>query len=160
MASIYLFKKIKEPELRLTDVWIENKSYSDLKIWTYAIDDEIECEKLLNSLDFPDWDIINPFSFILKIKTEPSLKLLNGQYFDENILETESGIYLIRINQKGLGMTLCFLDILNQNFIEITKLKSLSWEIKNLGKEYIELEGHTNKEKNIIQIKNCLQHPI
>lgn len=144
---------IKEPELRTTNLWIKVEGYKDFEIWTFAVEDENENERLLNSLDFPDWEIIDPFRFILKIKTVPDLELLNGSYFDENMLETEKGIFIIRINKKGFGMTLCFLDAFNQNFIEVTKLKSLSWEIKYRNNALIELEGYDKREKHIVQIK-------
>ena len=145
---------IKEPDLRPQNEWVKHKETDSMEVWSYAIGDEEEYKRLFEQLDFPDWkDWDDPFRFLLKLKTDPKIDQIEEQYFDEQYLETNYGIYVIRINPKGHGMTLCLLHSKDLKLIEVINLKPLSWYIKMLDDSAIELTGPSDKENNIIRIK-------
>ncbi len=151
-------KKIKgtvDTEPVQQDVWIELSEVEYLKVWSLALNDE-EATRLLESekLDFPNWkDWEDPFRFLLKVKTEPLLPDLEDMIFDEVSLVNNRGIYLIRINEKGKGMTLCFISATEGKVYEVRHLISLSWVIDQIDDTTIQLSGHSDKGKYVVKVE-------
>ena len=154
----YVIKRlqgIKEPTPREQNIWLEHSEFKDFKLWTLALGQE-ELTNILeaDALDFPDWkDWEDPFRNLLKLKTEPVVQELEHALFDEMELVTESGIYLIRINAKGNGMTLCLLSAKRNKLIEITRLKPLSWVIQKKDKSHLQLSGYADGGKYVVNVK-------
>jgi hypothetical protein len=112
------------------------------------------------TLDFPDWkDWDDPFRFLLKFRSQPEIEALNNTFFDEIDLKTELGIYLIRVNKKGKGMTLCLLPSNKPELIEIAKLKPLSWIMNTIESGTIELLGFADKGKLRTEVKLTTTQP-
>ena len=112
--GIHLFDKlrcVKEPESREQNIWQDHIEFDAYGLESLALGNE-ELTQLLESktLDFPDWKGWDaPYRFLLKFRSRPEIEELNNAFFDEIDLKTELGIYLIRVNEKGKGMTLCLL---------------------------------------------------
>ena len=148
-------RRIEEPEPREQNVWQNHIEFSTYKVESLALSNE-ETTQLLESesLDFPDWkDWDDPFRFLLIFRSYPEIEELNDTFFDEIDLMTEQGIYLIRVNKKDEGMTLCLLPSNEPTLIEIVKLKPLCWSINATESGTIELIGFANKGKHQIDIK-------
>jgi len=140
---------IKKPEPREQCIWQHHVEFDTYLLQSLALGDE-ESTQLLNSdtLDFPSWrDWDDPFRFLLKFRSQPEIKELNNAFFDDIDLKTELGIYLIRINEKGKGMTLCLLLSKKPELIEIVQLKPLSWNISTKDWRTILLWGFGDEGK-------------
>lgn len=151
---------IVDPEPRIQGAWQEHSVFENLIVLSHALNDE-DAEKLYESdtLDFPywkDWD--DPFRYLLKFKTEPKLVELETMYFDEVGLVTERGIYLIRINEKG--MSLCFISAPETKLYEITHLKPLSWIIEQIDHTTVQLTGYSDKGMHLIKVKTGYNNRI
>ena len=142
----HLFDKIRgigEPEPREQNIWQDHIEFDTYTLESLALGNE-ESMQLLESgtLDFPDWkDWDDPFRFLLKFRSQPEIEALNHAFFDEIDLKTELGIYIIRLNEKGKGMTLCLLPSNKPELVEIAELKPLSWTMSAKESGTIELFG-------------------
>jgi hypothetical protein len=146
---------VVEPEIRQCGVWLEHAEYNDLLIWSLALKEE-EHNNLIKSdvFDFPHWeDWEDPFRSILKIRTEPTLNDVEDMFFHAVELQTEDGLYLIRINEKGKGMTFCYLSAADMNLYEVINLKPLSWIIDLIDENTLSLTGYADKGKYVIKVK-------
>lgn len=146
---------IKELRKRKLGVWSDYINYDTYKVDSLALSDE-ESTKILESeiLDFPDWkDWGDPFRSILRLKAIPQIKELKDSFFDEIDLKTKVGTFLIRINKKGKGMTLCILTSEKPELIEVIKLKPLSWILEESDKGIIQLSGFADKGVHQIEVK-------
>ena len=145
---------IKEPELREENTWLEHAQFDGLKLWSLALDNEAT-SKIYESetLDFPNWeDHEDPFRFLLKFRTEPAIPELENAFFDEVELVTGDGIYLIRINEEGKGMTLCLLSAKEKKLIDIARIKPLSWLIEKTAGGDLQLTGYADKGKHVVKV--------
>jgi hypothetical protein len=160
----HLFDKIRgieEPNPREQNVWQNHIEFDTYALESLALSNE-ESMQLLESetLDFPDWkDWDDPFRFLLKFRSQPEIEALNNTFFDEIDLKTELGIYLIRVNKKGKGMTLCLLPSNKPELIEIAKLKPLSWIMNTIESGTIELLGFADKGKLRTEVKLTTTQP-
>lgn len=155
-------KGIEEPKPREQDVWENHIAFETYAIESLAIGNK-ELKWLFESdvLDFPNWeDWDDPFRPLLKIRAQPEIEKLNRAYFDEIELKTEQGIYLIRINEKGKGMTLCLLPFNKPELIEILQLKPLSWTFRISESGTLELLGFGSKGKHRLELKPITTNPI
>ena len=146
---------IEEPEPREQNVWENHIKFEAYAIESLALGSE-DSTRLLESeiLDFPDWkDWDDPFRFLLRFRSQPEIEELNNAFFDEIDLKTEQGIYLIRVNEKGKGMTLCLLPSNKPELVEIVQLKPLSWIFNTTESGTLELIGFANKGKHRKEIK-------
>jgi hypothetical protein len=146
---------IEEPRPRQQNVWLNHVKHNTYKIESLALSDE-ESTKLMESetLDFPywkDWD--DPFRLLLSFRAQPEIKELENALFDEIDLNTELGTFLIRINKKGEGMTLCLLPSDAPTLIEVVRLKSLSWVMNEEEDGTINLLGFAEKGKHQMGLK-------
>ncbi len=148
----HLFDKlrgIEEPHPREQDVWQHHIEFETYAIESLALGIE-ETTRLLESeaLDFPNWkDWDDPFRFLLKFRSQPEIEELNYAFFDQIDLKTELGVYLVRIDEKGKGMTLCFLPSNEPELVEIVKLQPLCWSLSVTESGLIELLGFADKGK-------------
>lgn len=156
--SKYLINRlrgIKEPEPRAQNVWLEHGQFDGFKLWSLALNNE-QSTKMVESdtLDFPDWkDWEDPFRHLLKFRTEPPLSELEHTFFDEVDLQTESGVYLVRLNKKGKGMTLCLLSAQEKRLIDIARIKPLSWWLEKTENGDLQLTGYADKGKHVVKVK-------
>jgi hypothetical protein len=160
----HLFDKlrgIEEPEPREQNIWQNYIEFDTYALESLALGNEVSMHLLESgALDFPDrkdWD--DPFRFLLKFRSQPEIEALNNAFFDEIDLKTELGIYLIRVNEKGQGMTLCLLPSNTPELIEIVKLKPLSWIMTEMESGTIELIGFADKGKLRTEVKLTTTKP-
>lgn len=150
---------VKEPELQKQDAWLSHVQYDTYTVASLALGNSA-VEKLLESdtLDFPYWeDWGDPFRFVLRFKAQPAIKELENAYFDEIDLRTDWGLFLIRINTKGNGMTLCLLPSDEPTLIEVVELKPLSWIMNEMQVGRIELLGYTNQGEHRLELTLAAQ---
>lgn len=154
----HLFDKlrnVKEREPREHNIWQNYVKFDTYTLELLVLGDEESIELLESkTLDFPNWkDWGDPFRSLIKYRSQPEIEELNKAVFDEIDLKTKLGIYLIRINEKGKGMTLCLLPSNKPEIIDIVELKPLSWNMGITKSGTIELLGFADKGQYKMNIK-------
>ena len=143
------------PKAREQNIWRTHIEFEAYQLESMALGNK-EFDQLLETeaLDFPGWkDLDDPFRHLLNFRSQPDIEGLQNTFFDEVDLKTALGIYLIRINEKGKGMTLCLLPSNKPELVEVIELKPLSWHISMTGSGAITLLGFSDKGRYEKEIK-------
>jgi len=141
-----IFSKVKTVEIN--NDWQEFYSCNNLKIERLFIDEN----EIPDNLAYPEEpnDI-----YLFKLKSEPKIHELEEMYFDFQFIKSTQGIFLLTFNTIGKGMTVWFIDSIEQKLERVKDLKSSWW---NFGEKdgLITLETTLNKEHIKVEIKKRL----
>jgi len=145
---ILLYNAIKNLGRKNNDSWELIADYQRRKIFKLPI---------LNESEFPqDLDYytkIEDIVLLYRLRFEPSLPELESKYFYEDILDSGSSLYFLSYNHKEEGMTLYYQDSSYFTPIEVLRVKSQYWELKELPFGTMQINLNKNKFNDTILVK-------